>query len=64
MARFLAPEAFSAATEAISLLPFNFERTGTQQYLVANMVGDFIRLTEATADGPDFRHHALYLHPL
>ncbi|WP_198031105.1 MULTISPECIES: hypothetical protein [unclassified Bradyrhizobium] len=46
MARFLAPEAFSAATETISLLPFSFERTGTYQYLVANMVGDFIRLTE------------------
>ena len=46
MARFLAPEAFSAATEDLSLLPFNLERTGTSQYLVANMVGDFIRLTE------------------
>ena len=46
MARFLPPEAFRAATETISLLPFNFERTGTRQYLVANMVGDFIRLTE------------------
>src|SRR6266849_6095596 len=46
MARFLAPEAFSAATEDLSLLPFNLERTGTDQYLVANMVGDFIRLTE------------------
>ena len=46
MARFLAPEAFSAATEDLSLLPFNLERTGTNQYLVANMVGDFIRLTE------------------
>jgi uncharacterized protein len=46
MARFLAPEAFSAATEDISLLPFNLERIGTNQYLVANMVGDFIRLTE------------------
>ena len=46
MARFLPPEAFSAATEDLSLLPFNFERTGTNQYLVANMVGDFIRLTE------------------
>src|SRR5260370_15969508 len=46
MARFLAPEAFSAATEDLSLLPFNLERTGTHQYLVANMVGDFIRLTE------------------
>ena len=46
MARFLAPEAFSAATEDLSLLPFNLERTATDQYLVANMVGDFIRLTE------------------
>ena len=46
MARFLAPEAFSAATETLSLLPFNLERTGTNQYLVANLVGDFIRLTE------------------
>ena len=44
MARFLAPEAFRAATEDLSLLPFNLERTGTDQYLVANMVGDFIRL--------------------
>ena len=46
MARFLAPEAFVAAAETLSLLPFNLERTGTSQYLVANMVGDFIRLTE------------------
>ena len=46
MARFLAPEAFNASSDAISLLPFNLERTGTDQYLVANMVGDFIRLTE------------------
>jgi uncharacterized protein len=46
MARFLAPEAFNAATETLSLLPFNLERTGTAQYLVANLVGDFIRLTE------------------
>src|SRR6476660_5664567 len=46
MARFLPPEAFSAATETLSLLPFNLERTGTSQYLVANMVGDFIRLSE------------------
>ncbi|MGA2057996.1 MAG: radical SAM protein [Bradyrhizobium sp.] len=46
MARFLAPEAFRTATETLSLLPFNFERIGTDQYLVANLVGDFIRLTE------------------
>jgi uncharacterized protein len=46
MARFLAPETFRAATDSLSLLPFHLERTGTNQYLVANMVGDFIRLTE------------------
>jgi len=46
MARFLAPEAFSAATDNLSLLPFNLERTGTNGYLVANMVGDFVRLTD------------------
>src|SRR5260370_3231385 len=46
MARFLPPEAFLASSDAMSLLPFNLERTGTNQYLVSNMVGDFIRLTE------------------
>jgi hypothetical protein len=46
MARFLPPEAFGASSKAMSLLPFNLERTGTNQYLVSNMVGDFIRLTE------------------
>lgn len=46
MARFLAPEAFNPATEGLSLLPFNLERTGANQYRVANMVGDFIRLTD------------------
>ena len=50
MARFLAPEAFSASSDALSLLPFNLERTGTNQYLVANMAGDFIRLTEDELD--------------
>ncbi|KQW22831.1 His-Xaa-Ser system radical SAM maturase HxsB [Afipia sp. Root123D2] len=46
MARFLASEAFSAASDELMLLPFNLERTGANQYLVANLVGDFIRLTE------------------
>src|SRR3954451_24119796 len=46
MARFLAPEAFLAAAETISLLPINIDVKETSQYLVANMVGDFIRLTE------------------
>jgi sulfatase maturation enzyme AslB (radical SAM superfamily) len=46
MARFLPPETFRAAAEDLSLLPFNFERAGAGQYLVANLVGDFVRLTE------------------
>src|ERR1700730_968429 len=46
MARFLAAEAFSSPSDELSLLPLNFERTGTEQFLVSNMVGDFIRLTE------------------
>jgi uncharacterized protein len=46
MTRFLAPEAFFPPSETLSLLPFNFERTGNGQFLVSNMVGDFIRLSE------------------
>ncbi|MET4749217.1 His-Xaa-Ser system radical SAM maturase HxsB [Bradyrhizobium sp. RT11b] len=46
MARFLPPESFGATTGDIALLPFNFERAGANQYLVANLVGDFVRLTE------------------
>lgn len=45
MARFLPPEAFSAPGEALSLLPFNFDRAGSNEYLVSNLVGDFLRLT-------------------
>ena len=46
MARFLPPEAFSAPSERLSLLPFNFERTGVNQFLVSNMVGDFVSLSQ------------------
>jgi His-Xaa-Ser system radical SAM maturase HxsB len=46
MARFATPEAFTSPSSEISLLPFNLQRTGSGQYLVANLVGDFIRLTE------------------
>ena len=46
MARFLPPEAFSAPSESLSLLPFNFERTGVNQFLVSNMVGDFVSLSQ------------------
>jgi uncharacterized protein len=46
MARFAAAEAFSSPTSELALMPFNFERTGNGQFLVSNLVGDFIRLTE------------------
>ena len=45
MSRFSNLENFSAASGDLSLLPFNFERVGANQYLVANMVGDFVRLS-------------------
>jgi uncharacterized protein len=50
MAHFLAADAFGAPSDELSLLPFNFERTGTEQFLVSNMVGDFLRLTEEEID--------------
>src|ERR1700688_3618333 len=46
MARFLAADAFGLGADRLVLLPFNFERMGGQQFLVSNMVGDFVRLTE------------------
>jgi uncharacterized protein len=46
MARFQGADAFGAPSDELSLLPFNFERSGTDQFLVSNMVGDFLRLTE------------------
>ena len=44
MARFQPAEAFHSAGDALQLLPLRFERTG-KNYLVSNMVGDFVRLT-------------------
>ncbi len=46
MARFLAADAFHAPEKAVTLLPFRFQRTDPGRYLVSNMVGDFLRLTE------------------
>jgi uncharacterized protein len=44
MARFQPADAFHSS-DAIQLLPFRFERTGTNSYLVSNLVGDFVSLT-------------------
>ena len=46
MARFLAADAFGLGGDELTLLPFNFERMGGGQFLVSNLVGDFVRLTE------------------
>jgi uncharacterized protein len=46
MARFLATDAFQAPEKPITLLPFRFRRREQGGYLVSNMVGDFLRLTE------------------
>jgi uncharacterized protein len=45
MSGFQAAEAFFAAEGAVELLPFRFERMGADQYLVSNVVGDFVRLS-------------------
>ena len=45
MARFQPAESFHSANETLQLLPLRFERTGLH-YLVSNMVGDFVRLSD------------------
>ena len=49
MARFLPFDAFEAAERHLNLLPFRFERR-PDDYLVSNMVGDFITLTHDEFD--------------
>ena len=45
MSRFLPAEAFHSTDSAVQLLPFRFERTTANSYLVSNFVGDFVTLT-------------------
>jgi uncharacterized protein len=45
MARFLTAESFHSPDETLQLLPLRFERAG-KHYLVSNMVGDFVRLSD------------------
>jgi uncharacterized protein len=45
MARFQPAEAFHSAEDTLELLPLRFERAG-KSYLVSNMVGDFVRLSD------------------
>jgi His-Xaa-Ser system radical SAM maturase HxsB len=45
MARFQSAEAFHSAEDTLELLPLRFERAG-KNYLVSNMVGDFVRLSD------------------
>jgi hypothetical protein len=44
MPRFQPAEAFHSAEDTLQLLPFRFARTG-KNFLVSNMVGDFVRLS-------------------
>ena len=44
MARFATADAFELPEKSVELLPFRFERR-VKDYLVANMVGDFVPLT-------------------
>src|SRR5712664_3039297 len=44
MSRFQPAETFHPEADTLQLLPLRFERTG-KNYLVSNMVGDFIRLS-------------------
>ena len=45
MARFQDAGAYRAPEKAVRLLPFRFDRTSSGEYLVSNMVGDFVRLS-------------------
>ena len=50
MARFLGAEAFQADEMPLELLPFRFNRDQNKNYLVSNMVGDFVRLSSDELD--------------
>jgi uncharacterized protein len=45
MARFMSPGEFQRSSGELELLPFRFSRVGPNNYLVSNVVGDFVRLT-------------------
>ena len=45
MARFASAEQFYDLDRSVQLLPFRFQRTAANRYLVSNIVGDFIRLS-------------------
>lgn len=45
MVRFVSSESFFPAADELELLPFRFHKLDTGQYLVSNIVGDFVRLS-------------------
>jgi hypothetical protein len=49
MARFQTADAFEVPEKRLELLPFRFERRA-EDYLVSNMVGDFVALIPVHAD--------------
>ena len=47
MSRFFPPGEFHGSETPLQLMPLRFERTDSNEYLVSNMVGDFIRFSAA-----------------
>jgi His-Xaa-Ser system radical SAM maturase HxsB len=47
MARFQGAEAFQRSSSDLELMPFRFARLSRDQYLVSNLVGDFVRMSRA-----------------
>ena len=45
MSRFFPPGEFHGSEAPLQLMPLRFERTDAKEYLVSNIVGDFIRLS-------------------
>src|SRR5665647_93534 len=50
MARFLGAKAFQENEMPLELLPFRFNRDQNKNYLVSNLVGDFVRLNADELD--------------
>src|SRR6478735_1930860 len=47
MSRFAPSGEFHGSESSLQLLPLRFERSGSDEYLVSNMVGDFSRFNAA-----------------
>jgi His-Xaa-Ser system radical SAM maturase HxsB len=50
LARFAPPDFFSPSASTLQLLPIRFQRLGADRFLVGNMVGDLMEMTQAEVD--------------